>query len=111
MFGQYTDLDEFLTETPSVLIPLERLYQHHDTHLTSDSPLHAFIYLVRYGNHSELLPYDYVPNGYFGFMEQELLGMALVAYSDHAEYATRWLDHLVYLCDKQDIDLSDRTSD
>jgi len=108
MFGKYTDLDEFLTETPSVLIPLERLYQHHDTHLTSASPLHAFIYLIRYSG-DNLLPYDYVPNGYFGFMEQELLGKALVAYSDHAEMATRWLDHLVYLCEKNDIDLSDRT--
>jgi hypothetical protein len=101
MFAHHTDLDEFFTDTPLAFIPLERLYTHQETHPTSPSPLHAFLYLIGYHDQQGRLPYDYVPAEYLGYLELETLGKALLAYTLNPEHSVLYLDQMFYLLDEQ----------
>jgi hypothetical protein len=104
MFGQFDDLDEFLNATPEHLADLERLYQCHSNYgeqTQGNSPFYAFLYLINYDDH--FTPYDYVPSQHLGYLELDLLGAGLVSYALNAELATKWLDQLFYLIEKQEI--------
>ena len=94
MFDQFSNLIEFLDETPEHLGDIERLYQIHINYSDKqgNSPFYAFLYLINYPD-SEL-PYDYVPNQQLGHLELDLLGAGLVAYALNAEIAIAWLDRL-----------------